>query len=50
MKKQIKIIIDTEEDNDKIGKCLEVYFLDALKNPEKQLIEIKVEDMEKKDG
>ncbi len=46
MKKKIKIIIETEEDNEKIQKCLKVYFLDALKKPEKQLIEIKVEDIE----
>ena len=46
MKKKIEIIIDTEEDNDKIGKCLKMYFLDSFKNPEKQLISINVEDLE----
>ena len=46
MKKQIKIIIDTEEDNEQIGKCLRVYFLNSFKNPDKQLISIEVEDLE----
>lgn len=45
MKKKIEIIIDTEEDNDKIMRCLKVYFLDSFKNPEKQLISINVEDI-----
>jgi len=51
MKKEIKIIIDTEEDNEKISKCLKVYFLDSFKNPDKQLIKLEVEDLkEVKEG
>ncbi len=46
MKKKITAIIDTEEDNEQISKCLRVYFLNAFKNPDKQLISIKVEDLE----
>jgi len=49
MKKKIKIIIDTEEDNEQIGKCLKVYFLDSFKNPDKQLISIEIKNMEKAD-
>ena len=45
MKKKIEIIIDTEEDNEQIGKCLRVYFLNSFKNPDKQLISIEVEDL-----
>ena len=45
MKKKIEIIIDTEEDNEQIGKCLRVYFLNSFKNPDKQLIKIEVEDL-----
>ena len=44
MKKKIEIIIDTEENNEQIRKCLKVYFLNSLKNPDKQLIKIDVED------
>ncbi len=51
MKKKIEIIIDTEEDNKQIGKCLRVYFLNSFKNPDKQLISIEVEDIkEVKEG
>lgn len=46
MKKKITAIIDTEEDNEKIGRCLRAYFLDAFKNPDKQLIKLEVEDVE----
>jgi len=45
MKKKIEIIIDTEEDNEQIGKCLRVYFLNSFKNPDKQLIKLEVEDL-----
>jgi len=43
MKKQIKIIIETEEDNDKIMNCFKTFLTEALKL-EEQIIEIKVED------
>ena len=46
MKKKIVIICDTEEDNEQIGKCLRVYFLNSFKNPDKQLIKLEVEDLE----
>ncbi len=46
MKKKIEVIIDTEEDNDKILNILKMYFSDSFKNPKKQLINIKVENIE----
>ena len=49
MKKQITAIIDTEESNNKILACIKTYFLGALQHPSKQLIEIKVDDIEKKE-
>jgi len=45
VKKKIVIICDTEEDNEQIGKCLKVYFLNSFKNPDKQLIKLEVEDL-----
>jgi len=44
MKKQIKIIIETEEDNDKIKDCFKTFLTEALKL-EEQIIEIIVEDL-----
>ena len=47
MRKRILIILDTEEDNEQIKNCMKSYFLDALKDPENQLLEIVVEDVDK---
>ena len=43
MKKQIKIIIETEEENNKIKDCFKTFLLEGLKSKE-QIIEIVVED------
>ena len=47
MRKQIKIIIKTEEENKKIKDCFKTFLLGALKSKE-QIIEIVVEDLNKK--
>lgn len=44
MRKQIKIIIETNEDNNKIKNCFKTFLLEGLKTKE-QIIEIVVEDI-----
>lgn len=46
MRKQIRIIIETEEDNTKIENAFKTFLREALKL-EEQIIEIKVEEKEK---
>lgn len=45
MRKLIKIIIETEEENKKIENCFRTFLLDSLKSKE-QIIEIKVAEVE----
>ena len=42
MRKEIKIVIDTEEENNKILNSMKTFLLEGLKS-EEQIIEIKVE-------
>ncbi len=44
MRKSIKIIIETEEENEKIKNCFKTFLIEALKL-EEQIIEIIVEDL-----